>query len=199
MAVSKTTIEAIFLNERLRDEVEHHLETKKELQRMATHDPLTGLPNRRLLNDLIDHIISISFRNKKRFAVMFIDLDNFKVINDTYGHDTGDKLLTKVAEILQAQTRESDIVARMGGDEFVVVYTEINEESSESKLLASRILSALSVPIELGEDVPANIVASIGIAIYPENGTDKESLIKAADNAMYSVKTKGKNQFSFVS
>ncbi|PLX66306.1 MAG: hypothetical protein C0602_11620 [Denitrovibrio sp.] len=195
--VSKISIEAITLNEKLKDEVTHHLETKKELQRMATHDSLTGLPNRRLLNDLMEHELSRSLRYNGCFAVIFIDLDNFKMVNDTYGHNVGDKLLQKVASLLKSQTRESDIIARMGGDEFVIVYSDIKEDITEARTLSNRLLDVLKHPIELEGGLKVKAGISIGIALYPNNGSNITQLLNAADDAMYRVKSSGKNNIGF--
>ncbi len=197
--VSKTAIGAIIVNERLRDEVELHMKTKEQLKHMATHDALTDLPNRRLLHELVSVILNRASRYKKQFAIMFIDLDGFKSINDSHGHDAGDALLQEIANRLKAQTRSTDIIARMGGDEFVIVYSDIEQGVSETNLLAKRILKTLNNPIHLPEGGIAHIGGSIGISLYPKHGSEIESLIKAADDAMYVVKEKEKNNFIYAS
>jgi len=195
--VSKTAIGALVANERLRDEVELHMKTKEQLKHMATHDALTDLPNRRLLQELASVILNRASRYKKQFAIMFIDLDGFKSINDSYGHDAGDALLQEIASRLKVQTRSTDIIARMGGDEFVIVYSDIEHGISETDLLAKRIVETLNAPVSLPDGSSVLIGGSVGIALYPEHGFEIETLIKAADHAMYAAKENGKNKFLY--
>ncbi len=197
--VSKTAIGAIIANERLQDEVELHMKTKKQLKHLATHDTLTDLPNRRLLQELVSVILNRASRYKKQFAIMFIDLDGFKSVNDSHGHDAGDVLLQEIAKRLKVQTRSTDIIARMGGDEFIIVYSDIETGASETDLLAKRIIETLNVPIPLPDGGIAHIGGSIGISLYPKHGSEIETLIKAADDAMYVVKKKEKNNFFYAS
>ncbi|MBU0729951.1 MAG: diguanylate cyclase [Proteobacteria bacterium] len=164
-----------------------------ELAHMATHDFLTGLPNRALLHNLINHEAAHILRDKKKFAVMFLDLDEFKTINDSLGHDVGDKLLQSVGGRLQKTLRKSDTVARMGGDEFIVLLPGFLE-SSEASLIAEKIVGAINLPfIVNGQEL--SITTSVGIAIFPDDCDNPNDLIKCADLAMYSAKNHGKNRF----
>lgn len=158
-----------------------------ELHRQANFDALTGLPNRMMAFDRIKLEINRAKRSNQRFAVFFIDLDNFKTVNDSLGHAVGDELLVAIGNRVQASIRESDIVARLGGDEFVVLAPDIaNEVKAEE--LAGRLLKAVSEPQELaGRQVIAN--GSVGIALYPDNGRSVEELMANADNAMYQAKS----------
>lgn len=158
-----------------------------DLQFIATHDVLTSLPNRYLLFDRLSQSISHAKRYDHKLAVIYIDLDNFKNVNDQYGHTVGDQLLTQVGKLLQQHIRESDTVARIGGDEFVVVIENFSHQS-EVVALVERILADFSG--QWNEYLPTiHVTASIGISIYPKDGTDATQLIKAADDAMYEAKT----------
>lgn len=162
---------------------------------LAQHDFLTNLPNRVLLNDRIAQGISSAKRNKKKLAVIFLDLDKFKNINDSLGHTIGDQLLQSVAQRLTACVRASDTVCRQGGDEFVVVLTDMISENYAAATTA-KMLAALALPHTIdGKDL--HITASIGVSIYPSDGTDAESLIKNADTAMYHAKESGRNNSQF--
>lgn len=163
----------------------------EELTQLATHDALTGLPNRKLFNDRLHLALTAAKRDKARMALMFIDLDEFKPVNDMYGHTVGDLLLKEVAVRIQDCLRESDTVARMGGDEFVVLLPVIDAEQ-DACVVAEKIRLALDQPFELaGENL--RISSSIGIAIYPEHGSDEKALLKNADTAMYYAKESGRN------
>jgi diguanylate cyclase (GGDEF)-like protein len=164
---------------------------------LAYHDGLTALPNRSLFNRLLSQAISQAQRYNKHLAVAFIDLDRFKQINDTLGHEAGDELLKEVATRLKTCLRDSDIVARLGGDEFVVLLTELDEEKYAATV-AQKIIAAVARPfVLLGQDF--RVTASIGISIYPQNGQDEQTLTKNADIAMYQAKEDGKNTFQFYS
>ncbi|WP_156970652.1 EAL domain-containing protein [Andreprevotia chitinilytica] len=165
------------------------------LEYQATHDALTGLPNRALLLDRLNWAISRSARDHKRLAVMFIDLDKFKFINDSLGHGAGDELLVAVAQRLTETIRECDTTARLGGDEFVVLVDQVDDEQSVSRL-AQRIIPALAAPVRLGGE-ERSITCSLGISTYPEDGSDAEVLMKNADIAMYRAKESGRNNFQF--
>jgi len=167
----------------------------EELKKMAYYDPLTGLPNRTLLRDRIENAIRYARRNRSKVAVLFIDLDYFKTVNDTMGHEVGDRILVQVAKRLNSVFRETDTVARFGGDEFVAVIPDV-KDIKDVVQVAERILSLFSTPFEAnGEDV--YLSASVGIALYPDNGETPTELIKNADMAMYKAKEEGKNNFSF--
>ncbi|MFW8591039.1 putative bifunctional diguanylate cyclase/phosphodiesterase [Glaciecola sp. 2405UD65-10] len=160
---------------------------------MAYTDSLTGLPNRNLLQGTIDKSIAKAVRGRSQFAVMFIDLDQFKDINDTLGHTVGDQLLIEMANRISHTLRDNDTIVRFGGDEFVAV-TDNFDSIETIDPIAHRIIDAVNVPIQLGER-EVLITASIGIACYPHNGSDTTSLLKHADAAMYQAKNAGKNQF----
>ncbi len=170
---------------------------EERIQYLATHDGLTGLPNRMMFSQLVNIAIESGRRYNRPFAVLFIDLDRFKTINDTLGHEAGDKLLQEIAGRLKQLLRASDIVARLGGDEFVVLVPEVNEPSQVAAV-ARKILSAVIKPIVLmGQE--CRVTASIGIAMYPTDADDEQSLMKNADMAMYIAKEEGKNNFQFYS
>lgn len=195
--VSNSSINEIYLNESLRDEVDRHQKTKEELEHMATHDALTGLPNRRLLLDRLGSITKLAQRMNKQAVIMFVDLDGFKTVNDIHGHECGDVLLVEIANRLLETIRESDTIARVGGDEFVLAYTEMEGGIEEVEILTKRIIESLKKPITLSDGSAESITASIGIALFPDNGKQANELIKAADEAMYKVKSKGKNNYCF--
>jgi diguanylate cyclase (GGDEF)-like protein len=167
----------------------------KRVEYFAYHDTLTGLANRSLFNKLLAHSFKQAQRNQRSFSLLFMDLDRFKFINDTLGHDAGDELLKEVARRLDASVRASDTVARLGGDEFVVLLPEQND-AQQLTLVATRILDAVRKPVHLaGQDL--RVTVSIGISTYPQDGPDEQTLTKNADIAMYNAKKAGKNVFRF--
>jgi len=166
-----------------------------KMEDLANNDPLTHLPNLRRTQDSLRQIISLAKRGGFKAAVLFIDLDDFKGINDTYGHASGDMVLYTVAERLRASVRESDLLGRLGGDEFVAVLGNISYPE-DAGLVAGKIIEKLSEPISF-HGARCRIGASIGIAIFPDHGTEAPDLLAAADEAMYQVKKKGKNAFLF--
>lgn len=166
-------------------------EMKIKMSHLARHDPLTDLPNRRLLNDRIDQAIALARRHKKQFAVMFLDVDRFKYINDSLGHPIGDRLLRSVAERLLACVRNTDTVSRLGGDEFVVLLSEI-AHIGDAPGVAGKILTSLAAPHHITPH-EINMTASVGISVYPDNGQDAETLIRNADTALYHAKDVGRN------
>lgn len=171
-------------------QLEHFNRTLKSL---ALHDALTGLPNRRLLIDRLSLAIAHAHRNKLTMAVMYLDLDGFKQINDTLGHDVGDTLLSMVAARMVAAVRQEDTVARLGGDEFVIVLRELTHAESVD-ILVSKVIQDVSQPYGIqGHNV--NVTVSIGVGIYPTNGENAELLMKSADLAMYEAKRAGKNGY----
>ncbi len=163
------------------------------IRQMAYYDSLTGLPNRNLLNDRLAVALARARRNKERVAIMFLDLDNFKTINDTLGHDMGDLLLKDVARKLQHTLRQEDTVARMGGDEFIVIAPEI-KSTEDASVLAQKILQQFEEAICI-EDQELYVGCSIGISTFPEDGSDGKTLLKNADMALYRAKDRGKNNF----
>ena len=167
---------------------------EEEISRLANHDQLTMLPNLRLFGHLSSKAISRSERENYQTAVMFIDLDDFKEVNDTFGHEAGDDVLKEVAKRLLMSVRETDSVARIGGDEFVVLLE--NLDSSSARVIGQRIVDHLSKVITLTVG-KAYISASIGVAFYPQHGNSTKALIKAADKAMYDVKKNTKSAVAF--
>lgn len=166
-----------------------------QLSHMAHFDNLTGLPNRALFFDRTGQAVNFAKRENRRCGILFIDLDGFKAVNDTYGHETGDQLLRQVADIIRSSLRASDTVARMGGDEFTVILTTLAERSDAAHV-AENILALLSKPIIIGT-AECRIGASIGISIFPDDAEDAENLLHGADSAMYAVKRSGKNHYRF--
>lgn len=160
----------------------------------ATHDALTGLPNRRYICKHLHHGIDLANRHKLRLALMVIDLDSFKAINDTHGHNAGDTVLKEVARRFKQASRTSDLVARTGGDEFALVAENIDQVSSLEHL-AQRLIECLTEPIELADQSKVTVGCSIGIAIYPDHANNLDDLFTAADKAMYAAKDNGKNRW----
>ncbi|MFL6820008.1 MAG: EAL domain-containing protein [Bradyrhizobium sp.] len=169
----------------------------ERIQYLATHDDLTNLPNRLMFNQLFERSIKQAQRNRHKCAVLFIDLDRFKVINDSLGHSAGDTLLVEAAKRLRGCVRESDVVARLGGDEFVVVLSHVSGQD-EVAVVARKILAALLLPTVLAGH-ECRTTGSVGIAVFPDNGADALTLTKNADIAMYLAKEEGKNDFRFFS
>ncbi|MFZ6656397.1 bifunctional diguanylate cyclase/phosphodiesterase [Undibacterium sp. TJN19] len=169
--------------------------TEALIWQQANIDTLTGLPNRRMFYDRLDHDIKLSKRNQLPLAVLFIDLDYFKEVNDTLGHATGDTLLIEAANRLRACVRESDTVARLGGDEFTVSLPEMRDQQ-RSENIAQNIIRSMATPFQIGGE-EIYLSASIGITIYPRDADNLEDLIKHADQAMYAAKGHGRNRFSY--
>lgn len=165
---------------------------EEKIRHLAYFDELTGLPNRRLLKDRLSMAISGAHRNEHQLAVMFIDLDQFKNINDNFGHDVGDQVLQELAQRLEYITREEDTLARLGGDEFVILMPSINSYEDVISL-GNRINQVLKDPFLLSDDHNKQITVSIGASVYPDDGATVEDLLKHADTAMYSVKANGRN------
>jgi diguanylate cyclase (GGDEF)-like protein/PAS domain S-box-containing protein len=166
-----------------------------QMSHLAQHDVLTDLPNRLLFNDRLTQAIALADRQGKQLAVMFIDLDHFKKINDSLGHDVGDKLLQSVAGRLLACVRRSDTVSRLGGDEFVILLSQV-EHAEDAAYSARKILRALTAP-HIIDNKSLDINASIGVSTYPSDGQDAEGLMNRADNAMYEAKEHGRNNYQF--
>jgi diguanylate cyclase (GGDEF)-like protein/PAS domain S-box-containing protein len=173
------------------------MQYEDKIKHLAYHDTLTKLPNRRLFNDRLLLELAHARRSNRTLAIMFLDLDNFKHINDTLGHDVGDKVLQLAAERIQATLRETDTVARMGGDEFILLLSRL--ESREDTLrVAKKIIHSLKQPIEIDGHY-LTISTSIGISLYPQDGETDSSLIAKADCAMYMVKKQGRDNFALCS
>ena len=185
----------IFWNRRLQVEIKHREQLEKIMKHMATHDELTGLANRVLLKDRINNAIAFHQRQSLNMAVLFIDLDGFKNINDNEGHDVGDELLQQVAQRLQGCVRSADTVVRFGGDEFVILLTGLHNKN-EAAYVAEKILTLIQKEFLLSRN-NASIGCSIGIAMYPDDGENETELLKVADTVMYEVKASGKNNYQF--
>lgn len=180
------------IERRVRERTSELEEEKELLHRKSVTDVLTGLPNRLLLNDRLSQAMADAKRNKTRLALIFIDLDKFKPVNDTYGHHVGDWLLKEAAQRMQERLRETDTIARIGGDEFAVLLSTI-EGKQEARAVAEEIREVLNQPFQLS-GTSMQISSSIGIAVYPEHGRDENMLLKNADAAMYAAKSGGRNK-----
>ncbi len=194
-AVAMLLVFVVFWNLSLRREVSLRRQAEQKMRFMATHDDLTQLPNRALIKERIEQALLQHARHNEILALMFIDLDGFKEVNDRFGHDTGDELLIKLADVLRDTVRKSDTVARFGGDEFVILLTGLLSRD-DAAIVAQKILHQLSQPVTLSVG-QVQVGASIGIAVYPEDGTDSAKLLKVADSLMYRIKQQGKNQYCF--
>ncbi|MCP4769514.1 MAG: diguanylate cyclase, partial [Gammaproteobacteria bacterium] len=178
-------------------EIEEREKITAELHFLANHDALTGLPSLRLCKDRLDRSLAEARRNRQTSAVMFLDLDGFKDINDRCGHEFGDRVLKAMAERITCEIRETDTVARIGGDEFVIIISSLPEVQIINRI-ATSLIEGISQPI-LIDQTEVSVSASIGISLYPKNGVTAEELIRSADHAMYQVKHTGKNNFGFAS
>ncbi len=183
------------LEQRVADRTAEADRRADQVEALAHHDALTGLPNRLLFNDRLDHALEVARRATQRCAVLFLDLDGFKTVNDTVGHAGGDLLLKVLADRLRACLRRSDTAARFGGDEFVLVMADITY-AEDSARFASKLLTALELPVDLA-GARLTVSASIGISVYPDDGADGSQLIKAADTAMYTAKARGRGRYCF--
>ena len=168
---------------------------RKAVGRLAFYDALTGLPNRMLFNDRLRQVLAQAERHGRGVAVMFIDLDHFKVVNDSYGHDVGDTVLRHVAQRLQASMRAEDTVSRRGGDEFLCIMMEARNELDIAKV-AGKIIHVISAETEVG-DAKLTVKASVGIAVYPKDGETANALVANADSAMYRAKRTRKGYVFF--
>jgi diguanylate cyclase (GGDEF)-like protein/PAS domain S-box-containing protein len=179
----------------LEGEIKEREKIAAELHFLANHDALTGLPSLRLCKDRLEHSLAEARRTGQMSAVMFLDLDGFKEINDEHGHELGDLVLQATALRIKAEIRETDTVARIGGDEFIIILSSLPEVVVAERI-ASGLIEQIVQPIRV-EKAEVVVSASIGISIYPENGTTAEKLIRSADKAMYQIKRQGKNNFGF--
>jgi len=179
------------------DDISPHKVNEERLKHLATHDPLTGLPNRTEFERCCREAMARARRQGHRLAVLYIDLDNFKPVNDTYGHEAGDELLRVLGARIQQMMRETDIVARIGGDEFSVLLTDL-DDVSRSYIVACKLIDMLSQPVASQRGMHT-VGASIGISTYPDDGNDPQKLLRLADAAMYRVKQGGRSGVSFYS
>jgi diguanylate cyclase (GGDEF)-like protein/PAS domain S-box-containing protein len=178
-------------------DISERKQAEAKVMHMAYHDPLTGLPNRLLFNDRTEQAMAMARRENAVLALLFLDLDRFKAINDTLGHDAGDRLLCEVADRLRECVRESDTVSRFGGDEFNLLLTQVHNES-DTELVAHKILRALRRPIRIeGHELHGTV--SIGVALFPRDGNNVQTLIKNADTALYRAKDLGRNNYQIFS
>jgi diguanylate cyclase (GGDEF)-like protein len=182
--------------------VDHQLaaavEQEEGSRQAAFHDVLTGLPNRSLFNNRLEHAFAQAERHGQGLAVMFVDLDDFKVINDSHGHDAGDRVLQAIAERLEENVRGEDTVSRQGGDEFLCLLTDVRD-TAHIVAIADKLIRAMQAPchLRIGDlDINPTINASIGISIFPKNGSTVDALVKSADEAMYRAK-RTRSQYSF--
>ena len=166
---------------------------EERVQYLALHDALTGLANRVLFFDRLNSAIAAAHRKDGAFALLYLDLDDFKPINDTYGHETGDLVLRSIAERLRSCVRESDTVARLGGDEFILLFNDTLDESA-AVTVADKVIATITAPLPV-EGCTHRVGCSIGIALYPREGEDADSLMRQADAAMYGAKRLGKNRY----
>lgn len=180
----------------IKDDITEWKQMRDQLQQMAQFDMLTGLPNRRMVLDRLAQMVALAKRANQRFALLFVDLDGFKRINDTYGHEAGDQVLKTVAVRLSACIRSSDIVGRMGGDEFTVILSTLTRYEDAGQV-AEKILQMLRRPMTMPSGVQDQIGSSIGISVFPDDAQDGDALLATADDAMYAVKHAGKNGYRF--
>jgi diguanylate cyclase (GGDEF)-like protein/PAS domain S-box-containing protein len=178
-------------------DITQRLESQARIQQLAHYDALTGLPNRALLADRMQIAIAHAARYSNKLALLFVDLDRFKLVNDSLGHGIGDKLLKAVAERMQAGVRHTDTVSRLGGDEFVVLLSQV-KATEDAARIARKLIEALSKPYIIEEN-KLRLSASIGISIYPDNGSEADTLLRNADASMYSAKEAGRSQYQFYS
>ena len=170
-------------------------DSQSQLEYRALNDELTGLPNRRLFSDRLQQALALAAREQTSVGVLYLDLDGFKLVNDTLGHPVGDRLLREVTNRLRKRVRASDTLARIGGDEFMLIAGSLHH-SSEAELIAHDLLAQLAEPFELDGETLA-LTASIGISLYPENDLDPQALVQQSDTAMYAAKAAGKNRITF--
>jgi diguanylate cyclase (GGDEF)-like protein/PAS domain S-box-containing protein len=189
--VAQRTLELLDTNRKLQHEIEERTQTQQKLQHLANHDTLTGLPNRAHFSQELDVVIHQARRHRRTVALMFLDLDGFKAINDNHGHDIGDQVLFEVAGRLGNTVRHEDMVARVGGDEFVILLREI-PKTGDATIVAQKLITALKRPFVIGDHL-CHLGVSIGIAIFPFNADDPDTLLRLADDAMYAAKESGKN------
>jgi diguanylate cyclase (GGDEF)-like protein/PAS domain S-box-containing protein len=193
--VLERTLELSNTVKQLEEQIVERKKIEAELDFMANHDALTGLPSLRLCKDRLERSLAAARRSSRMTAVMFLDLDGFKKVNDLLGHESGDQVLITMAKRIRQEMRETDTVARIGGDEFIIILSDLSKVLAVKKI-ATTIIKKASQPVLIDKN-EVTVSASIGIAIYPEHGATSDQLMQAADKAMYEVKKVGKNNFGF--
>ncbi len=193
--VIERTTELAETNEKLRHEINERVKAQYELTHLATHDSLTGLPNRTMFNEQLEIRFHSASRHERNLALFFMDLDGFKTINDTHGHEVGDKLLVELADRLRKCVRKEDIIARMGGDEFTMLLSE-PQRIDDVTLVAEKLIETVNRPFRIGDHI-CHVGISIGISLFPRCADTSDKLLCLADDAMYAAKEAGKNTFSF--
>lgn len=186
-AVNERTASLKKANEMLEKEVKERKKAEDAIKKIAYYDPLTHLLNRRLFMELGEHELSNAKRNKESLSILFIDLDKFKSVNDTYGHEAGDILLIEISERLKGLLRKNDIVCRIGGAEFIILLKDIKQKQ-EVAIVIEKIIQKIIQPVQIDEEVSVAVGASVGCSFFPLDSEDFEELIKKADGAMYKAK-----------
>ncbi len=194
--VVERTDELARTNDKLRHEIHERVKAQHELTHLATHDNLTGLPNRALFNEHLEIVLHNAGRHHRRVGLLFVDLDGFKAVNDTYGHDAGDRLLQVISERMKTCVRKEDIIARMGGDEFTVLLRDLNNKTDATQV-AKKLIREINKPVPLNSH-ECHVGASIGIALFPDSARASDTLLRLADDAMYVAKREGKNSFNII-
>ncbi|MCW8975576.1 MAG: diguanylate cyclase [Sedimenticola sp.] len=194
--VEERTDELARTNDKLLHEIHERVKAQQELTHLATHDVLTGLPNRSLFNEHLEIAINHAQRHSRQLALLFLDLDGFKLINDSFGHDTGDHLLKTISACMQECVRKEDILARVGGDEFTLLLREMTLPADAS-LIANKLINAINKPFQINNHL-CQVGVSIGISLFPQSAKNAHELLRLADNAMYNAKTSGKNTFKII-
>lgn len=193
--VIERTTELANTNDKLRHEINERIKAQHELIHLATHDSLTGLPNRTMFGEELAIRFHTASRHGRKLALFFMDLDGFKAINDTHGHEVGDQLLIAIADRLRECVRKEDVVARMGGDEFTVLLSELKRNDDVNRV-ADKLIAAVNRPVRIGNHI-CHVGISIGISLFPHCTDDADKLLRLADDAMYAAKEAGKNTYAF--
>ncbi len=193
--VSIRTAELARSNEMLRHEINERVKAQQELTHLATHDVLTGLPNRSLFNEHMEIMLQNARRHQRLLGLLFLDLDGFKTVNDTHGHNVGDSLLQEICARMRRCVRKEDIVARMGGDEFTILLGEL-ASATDASLVAMKLIKAINEPVVVNSAI-CHVGVSIGISLFPNSGDTGDNLLRLADDAMYAAKAEGKNTFCY--
>lgn len=193
--VQERTEELVEANQQLRHEIDERVQVQQKLVYLANHDPLTQLPNRARFAEQLEITTHLARRHKRLFALLFLDLDGFKTVNDTHGHAVGDKVLLEVAARLRRIVRKEDMVARMGGDEFTILLSEINKPEDATNV-AEKVIEAINVTMHC-ENRACHLGTSIGICLFPEHADNPDQMLRLADDAMYTAKQSGKNTWRY--